>query len=88
MPYAPDDLKTHLMHCLIQMIFVASHMTLQATGISIFFSFFFYIEAMCEDFRKIYDTIDEKLTTNAFIESNELKKLFLDTYKLEKNIIK
>lgn len=88
MPYESNDLSIHLLHCLIQIIFISSHMTLEACFLSIFFSFFGFVKAMCEDFRHIFDSIDEKLTANEFNGSTPLMSMFLDAYKFEEEIIK
>lgn len=85
LPYAKDDLVTHFLHCIAQMVCITTYLVLHSSALSTFYAFHAYIDAFCKDFRLVFDSIDEQLASNRH---SKVNKLLLDAYKLETVIVK
>lgn len=82
--YAADDITTHIINCIIQMITCYSYICLFSTNVSTFFCFHYYIEALCDDFRQIFGRIDKKLMPNSSKCQLEVRMPLLDALLLQK----
>lgn len=85
--YGPKDLGIHLMNCFLQMFTASCYLVINSDILSIFFAFNCYIDAFCNDFRKIFDRIDEQLNLGARCDPTEVHKMLLEAYTFENDII-
>lgn len=83
MTYGPTDVKMHLINCFVQMFLCTAYFIMQTTILCLFLCFGYYIRAFCEDFRMIFDRMDERLKHRL-----QVSQSLVVAYKFEEKIIR